>query len=62
AVEQNEDRRNMYLANIGENYHAKQLVFVDESAFNWHTTKWKMGWALTGSRARRYDFFVHGRW
>ena len=46
---------------IGEHYEARQLVFVDESATDRRTARRGYGWAPTGTRARRRDFFVRGK-
>ncbi|PPR02227.1 hypothetical protein CVT24_011455 [Panaeolus cyanescens] len=61
ALERNEDLRAEYQTNIGENYAAEQLVFVDESACNRNTTKRLFGWAPTGQRSRRHDYFIRGQ-
>lgn len=53
--------RDFFRLHVGETYSAEQLVFVDESAFNRHTARRTMGWATTGTRARRRDFFVRGQ-
>ena len=41
-------------------YRADQLVFVDETGVNHHTSLRTYGWAPCGERACRRDFFVHG--
>jgi len=61
AVERNENVRDAYHAFVGLNYRADQLVFVDESACNRHTTKRLLGWATLGNRAQRRDFFIRGQ-
>ena len=60
ALEQNEEQRNIFQAYIGENFHADQLVFVNESACNQNTVRQSMAWSPIGSCARHCDFFVHG--
>ena len=60
ALERNEDNRFAYMAMIREQYPPETLVFLDESACNRFTTRRTYGWAPTGMRARRHDFFVRG--
>jgi hypothetical protein len=60
AMERNEDRCDLYQLQVGENFQADQLVFLDESACNRITTKRAMAWARVGCRARRHDYFVRG--
>ncbi len=42
-------------------WHAKQLVFVDESAANLRTPDRKFGWAAVGKRAVTTESFQKGR-
>ena len=61
ALEQNEDLRCEYLLEVGLEFSAEQLVFVDESACNRITTRRRCAWAPIGNRARRHDYFVRGK-
>ncbi len=42
-------------------WHARQLVFVDESAFNLRTPDRKYGWAAVGKQAVTTEFFKKGQ-
>jgi hypothetical protein len=61
AIERNPGKRANYIAKIGFSYTAEQLVFVDESSCNRHTTYRSMGYAMKGERAMRKVFFVRGQ-
>lgn len=61
AREQVEENRIKYKIEVAENYHPDQLVFVDECAVNRLTTRRSKGWAPTGCRSRRRDFFIRGK-
>jgi len=41
-------------------YTPEQLVFADESGYNWFTSRRPYGWAFEGERAWRRDFFIRG--
>ena len=41
-------------------YHPEQLVFVDETGCDRNTSARVYGWAPSGDRAHRHDFFVSG--
>jgi len=60
AIEQNEYERIRFKMHIGEHYEASQLVFVDESHFNWITLRRSYAWAPCGDRASCREFFVRG--
>ena len=59
AREQDEQLRGEYLARI-QQYHPRQLVFVDESSCDRRTSRRAYGWAPLGTRSRRREFFVRG--
>ncbi|KAG2076081.1 hypothetical protein BDR04DRAFT_1149795 [Suillus decipiens] len=61
ALERNEDTRDCYQMFIAENFHPDQLVFVNESASNWITTKRPMAWSSIGTRACRHDYLSVGK-
>jgi hypothetical protein len=61
AIEQNENDRAAYQLRIGIHYEPEQLVFVDKSAFDRRVSRRPYGWAPTGNRARRRDFFIRGK-
>jgi len=42
-------------------WHARQLVFVDKSAFNLRTPDRKYGWAAVGKRAVTTESFKKGQ-
>ena len=60
ALERSEERRAQYLFEISQ-YSPETLVFLDESACNRHTARRTHGWAPSGKRARRHDYFVRGK-
>ena len=62
ALERNEDHQAEYQIKVAQGYLPEQLVFVDESACNWNTTKREYGWAPINGRACRWDYFVQGKW
>ena len=59
AIERNHEKRAEFLIRVGE-YEANQLVFVDESYVDRRLAARDYGWAPSGCRARRHDFFVRG--
>ena len=59
AREQDEQLRGEYLARI-QQYHPRQLVFVDESSCDRRVSQRVYGWAPLGTRSRRREFFVRG--
>jgi len=59
AREQDEQLRGEYLARI-QQYHPRQLVFVDKSSCDRRTSRRAYGWAPLGTRSRRREFFVRG--
>ena len=62
ATERSAQKHAEYIVHIGP-YSCNQLVFVDESACDWHTTYWGHTWAISGQRSIHKAFFVHGkRW
>lgn len=61
ARERNEDDRARYRMIVGAHYTPRQLVFLDESHCNRHTSQRPYAWAPVGDRARRRDFFVRGQ-
>src|SRR6266516_5043745 len=50
AIQANEELRMAWLASIGH-YRAEQLIFLDETAVNWKSTKRLYGWAHKGKPA-----------
>ena len=62
ALKQNEDIHCQYILTVGSDFSAEQLVFVDESACNRITARRQFAWSPTGSRARRHDYFIRGKW
>ncbi|TFY51280.1 hypothetical protein EVG20_g11074 [Dentipellis fragilis] len=61
AVERSIEKRAEYIARIGLNYEAEQLVFVDEAACDKRTPTRINGWSMVGTRARKRCFFIRGR-
>lgn len=59
AREQDDNVRAEYLARIRQ-YSPDQLVFVDESSCDRRTGRRAYGWAPTGTRSRRREYFVRG--
>ncbi|KAH9166191.1 hypothetical protein EDB89DRAFT_1857656 [Lactarius sanguifluus] len=55
-VQRDEERRNIFQAEVGEHYPPHTLVFLDEAACN----KRSKAWAPKGDRACQHDFFVWG--
>jgi hypothetical protein len=62
AIERDENDRAEYQLVIGTYYEPDQLVIVDESSFDRRVSHRPYAWAPTGSRARRRDFFIRGKW
>ncbi|KAK2464102.1 hypothetical protein APHAL10511_003889, partial [Amanita phalloides] len=60
AIEQSAEKRVEFVARVGT-YEAEQLVFVDESAVDHHTTYRGRAWAIRGNKATRKAFFVRGQ-
>ena len=60
TIERSAEKRSAFAARIGT-YEAEQLVFVDESTVDRHTTYRGRAWAIRGMKATRKAFFVHGR-
>lgn len=61
ALEADEEKQAEYWVKVGTWYRPDQLVFLDESACNRFTTRRKYGWAFSGERARRSDYFIRGK-
>jgi hypothetical protein len=64
AIERDENNRAAFKLVVGEHFRADQLIFADESHFNWITLRRPYAWAPRGNRARRRDFKfkTRGRW
>ncbi|KAF7969177.1 hypothetical protein HWV62_28003 [Athelia sp. TMB] len=60
-MERSESKRLQYMYHMGSRYEPNQLVFVDESSFDRHTTYRGYAWALKGQRAKRKCFYVRGK-
>jgi hypothetical protein len=60
AIERSAQKREAFAARIGV-YQPEQLVFVDESAVDCHTTYRGYAWAIQGRKATRKAFFCRGR-
>ena len=60
ALEQSIEKRSMFAAQIGT-YEPNQLVFIDESAVNRHTTYRGWAWAICGTKATRTAIFCQGK-
>jgi hypothetical protein len=60
ALERSVEKRADFAARIGT-YEPNQLVFVDESAVDRHTTYRGRAWAIRGRKACRKAFFCRGR-
>jgi hypothetical protein len=60
AVERSVIKWAEYVARIGQ-YLSVQLVFVDESAADWHTTYHGCAWAVRGQHSLRKACFVRGK-
>ena len=61
AIEQDEQDRAEFKMLVGEHFQPEHLVFADESHFNHLSLQRNYAWAPRGDRARRHDFFVHGK-
>jgi hypothetical protein len=61
ARKANLEQRVTWHADVLEEYPADTLVFVDETGCNKLTAKRRKGWAPSGERARRRDFFIRGQ-
>ncbi|KIK76296.1 hypothetical protein PAXRUDRAFT_170362, partial [Paxillus rubicundulus Ve08.2h10] len=61
ALEHNESRQLQYMFNIDSEYNYEQLVFIDESAFDRHTTYRQYGRVLKGLQAQQKCFYVRGK-
>ena len=61
ALKHDEDDRATFRMIVGEHFLPEQLVFADESHFNWISLQRPFAWAPRGNRARWQDFFVCGR-
>ena len=59
-MERNEQDRKDFKRNILIHYHPKQLVFADESHFNWLTLQRPYAWAKHGDRTSHYKFQFWG--
>ena len=53
--------RGVYLYNIGMNYNAEQLIFIDESAKNERTSTRTYGYSPINTRAKKSIVFVRGK-
>ena len=60
ALERSIEKRSMFAAQIGT-YEPNQLVFVDESTVDHHTTYRGWAWAIHGTKATRKAFFCQGK-
>ena len=60
ALERSIEKRSMFAARIGT-YEPNQLVFVDESTVDHHTTYRGRAWAIRGTKATRKAFFCRGK-
>ena len=60
TIERSAEKRSAFAARIGT-YEAEQLVFVDKSTVDRHTTYRGRAWAIRGMKATRKAFFVHRR-
>jgi hypothetical protein len=60
ATERSAEKHADYVMRIGP-YSHNQLVFVDESACDRHTTYQDHAWAILGQHAIRKAFFVCGK-
>lgn len=58
--ERDEELRAAFWMDIGTNYRAEQLMFVDESGANRHATNRRYAWARRNQRARRRELIVRG--
>jgi len=52
AIEQSKVKQASFLYEIGQ-YKPEQLVFVDESSFDKHTTYREYGWSLCGEHGTK---------
>lgn len=62
AIERSAKKRAEYIFNVGLNYTPEQLVFVDESSCDRHTSYRGKAWAIHGQQTVRKAFFVRGKW
>jgi hypothetical protein len=59
-MERNEQDRDEFKRNITIHYRPEQLVFANESHFNWLTLRRPYAWAKRGDRASRHKFQFQG--
>ncbi len=60
AIEQSAVNCAEYIYTIGSQFSAEQLIFVDESTYDWHTTYCGRAWAIEGQQAVNICFFMQG--
>ena len=60
ALEHNEQDHAEFHKLIAMHYHAEQLVFADESHFNWLTLRRPYAWSRRGEHACCYEFSFRG--
>jgi hypothetical protein len=56
------EKHTTFIYKIGLRYTADQLVMVDESSCDHHTTYRGKAWAIVGQRAMCKAFFVRSKW
>jgi hypothetical protein len=61
AKERSEILRGVYLYNIGMNYTAEQLIFIDESAKDERTLTRLYGYSPINTRAKKSVVFIRGK-
>jgi hypothetical protein len=49
-----------YQIEVAEDYHPRQLVFINECTVNCSITRWSRRWALIRFHSCRREFFIHG--
>ena len=61
AKERSDILRGVYLYNIGMNYNAEQLIFIDESAKDKRTLTRLYGYSPISTRAKKSVVFIRGK-
>jgi len=59
-MEHNKQNRQEFKTLVDTHFRPEQLVFTDESHFNWLTLRRPYAWSLRGERTSRFEFFIRG--
>lgn len=61
ATERNEILRGAFIAHMGENYTANQLIFLDEASKDERSLSRGYGYSLKNTRAVKKSVFIRGK-